>query len=78
MNEVYNSIGSVIKGSYKGEYFEGEILDVRVKYGQDLSVQVAVDAEKSDVEDSSFLIDASVLYIGGNDIFADLKIVPKS
>jgi hypothetical protein len=67
MNNLYGAVGSEVSGFWHGKPFLGTIVDTRVKYGNDIQVNVE---DGNDI----YILDGSVLYAGGNDVYTNLHV----
>lgn len=68
MNAIYNAIGTEVSGYYKSSPFLGKIISTRAKYGNDIQVTV------EDDDGRWFLIDATELLNGDNEIYTNLHV----
>jgi len=68
MNAIYNAIGTEVSGYYKDTPFLGKIISTRAKYGNDIQVTV------EDDDGRWFLIDATELLNGDNEIYTNLHV----
>ena len=65
MNSLYNATGSVVTGYHGPHPFIGRIVDVRVKFGNDLRVTVELDEPcGDDGAGDHLLFDGQELYDG--------------
>lgn len=75
MNALYNAVGATVTGRKNGVDFLAYISDVRVKFGNDLSVTLSYDEESmSELGYGSDLITGSHLFEGKNNAFENLHV----
>jgi len=67
MNNLYNAIGTEVSGYHDGVAFHGIITYTRVKYGNDISVQIQDG-------DNLYIVDGSTLYEGGDETYKNLHV----
>ena len=68
INNILNSNNVKVAGMYKGMKFAGLVTDIRAKYGKDIQVTV------EDALHSTYLIDGSTLYKGGDNLYENLEV----